>query len=118
MEQKTEKKPRKKAPGRGGARVGAGRPKGSTSQVTIDGLLDALKAQANGKNYEDLLVEDFMKARNVGDSHLTVKYHNLILNKVMNSLAKIEVTDSAEALEAKQTAFAEAFAKLTGIKKD
>jgi hypothetical protein len=47
-----------------------------------------------------------------------MKYHNLILNKVMNSLAKIEVTDSQDAVEAKQLAFAEALAKLTGISPD
>lgn len=121
MEQKSVKlnkktgQPLKK---QGGARPGAGRPKGSTEQVTIGGLLGALQAQSNGKNYEEILVEDFLKARTSGDTQLTVKYHHLILNKVMNSLAKIEVTDSQDQLEMKQQAFAEALAKLTGIKKD
>lgn len=104
--------------GRGGARANAGRPKGSTEQVTIDGLLLELKSRSGGKPYEALLVEDFLGARDRGDSQLTVKYHNLILNKVMNSLAKIEVTDSADAVEMKQQAFAEALAKMTGLKKD
>lgn len=104
--------------GRGGAKPGAGRPKGSTEQVTIGGLLATLKKQANGKNYEDLLVEDFLKARTNGDSQLTVKYHNLILNKVMNTIAKIEVTDSQDQIEAKKLAFAEALAKLTQLPKD
>jgi hypothetical protein len=36
----------------------------------------------------------------------------------MNSLAKIEVTDSEDAIEAKKVAFAEALAKLTGINED
>jgi len=115
MEKKvTEKKTAK----RGGARPGSGRPKGSTEQVTIDGLLLELKSKSGGKPYEALLVEDFMGARSSGDTQLTVKYHNLILNKVMNSLAKIEVTDSADAVEMKQQAFAEALAKMTGLKKD
>jgi len=104
--------------GRGGARKGAGRPKGSTEYVTIDGLLTELKNKSGGKPYEALLVEDFLEARTRKDSQLTVKYHNLILNKVMNSLAKIEVTDSADAVEMKQLAFAEALAKMTGVKKD
>lgn len=104
--------------GRGGARKGSGRPKGSVEQITVASLLETLKANSNGKNYEELLIEDFLAARNRGDSQLTVKYHNLILNKVMVHLAKIEVTDSADAVEAKQLAFAEALAKLTGIKKD
>lgn len=103
---------------KGGARPGAGRPKGSTEQVTIGGLLATLREQSNGKNYEEILVEDFLKARDHGDTQLTVKYHNLILNKVMNSLAKIEVTDSQDVVAQKQLAFAEALAKLTNLKKD
>lgn len=103
---------------RGGAMPGAGRPKGSTEYVTIQGLLNSIKTQTKGKNYEEILVEDFLQARNRGDSQLTVKYHNLILNKVMNSLARVEVTDSASAIEAKQLAFSEALANLTGLKKD
>lgn len=104
--------------GRGGVRPGAGRPKGSTEYVTIEGLLTSIKTQTKGKNYEEILVEDFLQARNRGDSQLTVKYHNLILNKVMNTLARIEVTDSADAVEAKQLAFSEALAKLTGLQKE
>ena len=115
---KLNKKTGKPLKGKGGARPGAGRPKGSTERVTIDGLLETLRVQSGGKNYEDLLVEDFLKARTTGDSQLTVKYHNLILNKVMNSLAKIEVTDSENAIEMKQQAFAEALAKITGLKKE
>ena len=124
MEQNSEKPKRtskqvnKPNGGRGGAKPGAGRPKGSTEQVTIGGLLTALKDKSNGKNYEEILVEDFMKARDRDDTQLTVKYHNLILNKVMVHLAKIEVTDSQENIENKQMAFAEALAKLTGIKGD
>ena len=95
-----------------------GRPKGATEQVTIGGLLEALKAQANGKNYEQLLVEDFLKARNNNDTQLTVKYHNLILNKVMGTINKVEITDSQENIESKSIAFAEALAKFTGIKGD
>jgi hypothetical protein len=118
IKKRTSKQVNKPNGGRGGAKPGAGRPKGSTEQVTIAGLLQTLKDQSNGKNYEQLLVEDFLQARNRGDTQLTVKYHNLILNKVMIAMAKVEVTDSQENIEAKQVAFAEALAKLTGIKKD
>lgn len=104
--------------GRGGYRPGSGRPKGSTEQLTIGGLLESIKTQAKGRNYEELLVEDFLRARNHGDSQLTVKYHHLILNKVMGTINKVEVTDSQENLEAKQKVFAEALAKLTGLKEE
>lgn len=114
----TSKQVNKPNGGRGGAKPGAGRPKGSTEQITISGLLNTLKEKSGGKNYEELLVDDFLKARVNNDSQLTVKYHNLILNKVMNSLAKVEVTDSNDIVEMKQQAFAEALAKLTIINKD
>jgi hypothetical protein len=103
---------------KGGKMPGAGRPKGVGESVTIKGLLEKLQTQSGGKNYEELLVDDFLQARTRGDTHLTMKYHNLILNKVMIHLAKIEVTDSQENIDAKQIAFADALAKLTGIKKD
>jgi hypothetical protein len=103
---------------RGGAKPGAGRPKGSTEQITIAGLLATMKEKSKGKNYEELLVDDFLQARDRGDTHLTVKYHNLILNKVMVHMAKIEITEGEDLIEAKQQAFSEALAKLTGLKKD
>ena len=40
----------------------------------------------------------------------------MILSKVMTSIAKIEITDSADAIAQKQAAFAEALAKLVGVK--
>jgi hypothetical protein len=107
-----------KLTGQGGAGRGQGRKKGSRDQVSIASLLETLDKQTGGRDYEELLVEDFLAARNEGDKQTTLKYHNLILNKVMNSLAKIEVTDSADAVAAKQAAFAEALAKLTGVKND
>ena len=116
MEKNT--KTAKKANGHGGARKGAGRPPGSKSEVTIKGLLESLDKHAPGTEYEDLLIQDFLTARNDGDSNLTLKYHNLILNKVMSSLAKVEVTDSKDIIEAKQAAFADALAKLVGNSKD
>jgi hypothetical protein len=101
----------------GGARKGAGRPATSPDSITVKGLLEMVHKKGNGKNYEEILIEDFMRARDDNDRNLVVKYHNLILNKVMNSLAKIEVTDSQDNIEQKQLAFAEALAKLTGVQK-
>ena len=100
----------------GGYRPGCGRKLGSKDAITISGLLDQVITQAQGTDYEELLIEDFMKARLNNDSATIIKYHNLILSKVMNSLAKVEVTDSTDAIAAKQLAFADALSKLTGIK--
>jgi len=99
----------------GGYRPGCGRKIGSKDMITIGGLLEQIYSQAQGRDYEELLVEDFMKSRLNNDTATVIKYHNLILSKVMNSLAKVEVTDSADAVAAKQQAFADALAKLTGV---
>lgn len=100
----------------GGARPGSGRKKGGKNHISVEELLHSLEAKSGGQRYEDILVDDFLIARNENDKNLILKYHNLILNKVMNNLAKIEVTDSDDAIQAKQLAFAEALSKLTGVK--
>lgn len=99
---------------KGGARPGAGRKPGGKNLVTIDTLLGSLAQKSGGKPYEDLLIEDFLKARQNGDTQLIIKYHNLILNKVMHTLNRVEVEDSQDAVAAKQQAFSDALAKLIG----
>lgn len=102
----------------GGARPGAGRKKGSKNHISVEELLISLETKTGGQRYEDILVADFLTARNENDKNLILKYHTLILNKVMNNLAKIEVNDSEDAIQAKQIAFAEALSKLTGISQE
>jgi len=99
----------------GGARPGAGRPKGSKSTISSKSLLAQVELDAQGRTYEELLVDDFLAARRSGDLQLTYKYHTLILSKVMSTLSKVEVEDSTDSIAAKQAAFAQALANLTGI---
>jgi hypothetical protein len=108
---------KKKYAGKGGARPGAGRPRGSSQEISVKSLLETIKTKSGGKDYEEILVTDFFAAR-IADPALAHKYHHLILNKVMNTLAKIEVTDSADAVETKKLAFADALAKLIEIKEE
>ena len=107
--------PKLKKDNRGGPRAGSGRPKGSKDKVSIAGLLQTLEAKTNGKSYGDLLMTDFLEARNRGDRALTLKYHNLILNKVMPTLQEIEVTEPESVVEGKKEAFAAALAELAGL---
>jgi hypothetical protein len=95
---------------RGGARANAGRPKGTTDRVTIAGLLAAIE-DTTGKEYVDILAEDFAQAR-ATDRNLTAKYHHLLASKLMNSLQTVEVVENGSEAEAKQAAFQEALAKL------
>jgi hypothetical protein len=115
--EKTEIKT-EKTTGKGGVRKGAGRPKGGTNQVSVNGLLAALEKKTKGVGYETILMEDFINARDSKDHQLVIKYHNLILNKLMTHISKIEITDSQETIDMKQKAFTEALAKLAGIKKE
>ena len=107
---------KKKISSRGGAREGAGRPKGSTNSVSVAGLLGAIDLEV-GRPYIELLAEDFAHAR-ANDRNLAQKYHHLIMNKVAATLTTVEVTDSADSVEAKKQAFAEAIANLVGIKNE
>ena len=114
--QKKSKPAGVKISSRGGARAGAGRPRGTRNKVTVQDLLAAIETQS-GHGYEDLLVRDFMAARSGNDNHLVHKYHNLISGKILSTLATVEVTDTADAIQAKQAAFAQAIAQITGIAK-
>lgn len=106
-----EEKPKNK---HGGARPGAGRKLGTKNLVTIESLLTSLETKSGGKPYEDMLIEDFFKARQNNDTQLIIKYHNLILNKVLHTLNRVELNDSQDTIDAKQQAFTEALAKLIG----
>lgn len=106
-----------KKSGRGGARAGAGRPCGSVDKVTINGLLQRLAERTNNQDYEAMLVEDFLQARATNDTQLTLKYHTLILNKVMPALNRVEVTNNENTIEAKQAAFSVALAQLIDSQK-
>lgn len=103
-----------KKSGRGGARVGAGRPKGSTAKVTIQGIIDTLDVKA-GQSYEEILIEDFLAARANDDKHLTLKYHNLIMNKLVSDKVSVDVNASEDLLAARKLAFDQAVASLVNV---
>lgn len=96
---------------RGGARKGAGRPPGARNRITVQDLLAAIDTQT-GRPYEELLVQDFLAARQGNDNHLIHKYHSLISGKILSTLATVEVADTRDAVAAKQAAFAEAIAQI------
>ena len=101
---------------RGGARAGAGRPRGTTDRVTIAGLLGAIE-DTNGQTYLEILAQDFATARQ-HDKNLTQKYHHLILNKVAATLTNVEVVESDDVVTAKALAFQDALTKLTALHKE
>ena len=115
----TKKRYSVKSPSRGGARPGGGRPAGSKSKINLASAqtLVELMYDRTGQVYEEIVLEDFLRAR-ANDPVLTHKYHNLLAGKLMPDLHKIEHTDSSEAIEQKREAFAAALADVAGIIKN
>lgn len=108
------KPPRKKAPSRGGAREGAGRPKGSSNKLSGKQMLEEAE-RVVGKPFVTSLMEGYHKTILNEDTKHRVVYERLILDKVASNLFDVEVTDSEDAVAAKQAAFAAAIAQITGI---
>lgn len=100
-----------KTPTRGGARPGAGRPKGSGNKVSLGQLLDELELAA-GKPYEKQLATNYANAIFREDWGKVSEYDRAFLNKIVADKQEVELTDSTEMVEAKRQAFAEAIAQL------
>ena len=91
-----------------------GRPKGSSSKITIDRLLDAIDIQC-GKNFAELLAEGYHATILDNDKRLRLEYERMFLGKVVADRVSLDVNESEEAVAAKKLAFADAVRQLTGI---
>ena len=98
----------------GGARIGAGRPKGGTNRLTAKEILETAENML-GKPFVVSLMEGYIDTINSGDTRNRVTYEKIILDKTATTIIEAEITDSKDAIEAKQAAFTEALAKLVGI---
>jgi len=107
---KTEKK-------HGGAREGSGRKKGQTNRLTAKEILETAESML-GKPFVVSLMEGYIDTINTGDTRNRVTYEKIILDKTATTIIEAEITDSKDAIEQKQAAFAEALAKLVGISQD
>ena len=105
------------AKGHGGARPGAGRPKGTSNRLTAKEILDTAENML-GKPFVVSLLEGYIDSINTGDTKNRVTYEKIILDKTATTIIEAEITDSTDAVQAKQAAFAEAMAKLVGVSPD
>jgi hypothetical protein len=103
-----------KSPSRGGARPGAGRPKGSTALITAATLLKAIEDKAS-QPFEELLAEGYYDTIVNNDKKTRLEYERMFLGKVVAEKVEVNVNESEDAVEAKKQAFTEALAALTGI---
>jgi hypothetical protein len=96
---------------RGGARPGAGRPKGSGNKLTIDKLLAAVDTKL-GQPLEDQIAENYV--RSLSDPKLAHSYEQMFLNKVMADRQQIEV-DETSSVESRQAAFLKALETIGNV---
>ena len=104
----------KKAPTRGGARPGGGRPKGSTTKVTLDDLMSNIELAA-GQTYGELLAHNYVGAIQRSDWNGVRDYDKAFMNKLIAEKVEIDVNSTEDIVATKQAAFAAALAKLNEI---
>jgi len=105
---------RKKAPSRGGARVGSGRPKGSTTKIRIEDLMAQIELQS-GESYDQLLARNYVSAISRSDWGGVRDYDKAFMNKMIADKTEVTQIESTEQLDLKTAAFAEAIRQITGI---
>lgn len=112
---KTEKESDKPVRGKnGGARPGAGRPRGSTDKLTAKHILATCESVI-GKPFEVSLVEGYRDAILADDRRNRAVYEKMILDKVSTTLIEAEVTESEDVVAARAAAFQDALAKLVSL---
>ena len=106
LNQKTGKP---KVSARGGARPGAGRPKGTRDLITLTQILTALEDKFD-EEYAETLARHFKDACDRGDQGAILKYHALILSKVTPTLLDVSgtVAHVDNTIEGRQVAFLKA----------
>ena len=82
--------------GRGGARPGGGRKKGSTQKLSAQTILAAIEVA--DKPFAEGFAEDYHNARMGDDKHLLQKYQSMILNKVIADKQEVDHTTLGKSL--------------------
>jgi len=101
----------------GGARPGAGRPKGTGNKIKIEDLIDAIEHQA-GVPFPQQIASNYIGAITREDWTQVQMYDRALLNKIVADKTEMEVTDSRDSIDAKQAIFAEALRQIAGINKE
>jgi len=96
---------------RGGARPGAGRPRGSGNKVTVQDLIDQAQ-QTIGKPFVQSLIEGYHDTIVAGDRKTRVIYEKMIMDKVLADRQQVEVVDTEDAVAQRAAAFAAALSTI------
>jgi hypothetical protein len=95
----------------GGARPGAGRPKGSTHKLTARDIMAECE-RVTGKSLVQNIIEGYQDTLLDGDRRNRTVYEKMLLDKCATTLMDIEVTENADMITMKNNAFAAALASL------
>jgi hypothetical protein len=98
----------------GGARPGAGRPKGTGNKVRLEDLMLDVELAAN-MPYTKRVAINYVHAINREDWARVENYDRAFLNKLVADRSEVEVVTNEDQVTAKQTAFQEALAKLASL---
>jgi hypothetical protein len=101
MTEKESKKPKrtytKKAPTRGGARAGSGRPKGSTNKITLETLVQSLDYEI-GMTFEQRIAKNYHDAILRQDWQSVKDYDKAFLSKIVADKLETDITSKGESL--------------------
>lgn len=98
----------------GGARPGAGRPKGSTNKMTMEGLLASLD-QHLGRSYAEQIAINYATALDRSDWSGVRDYDKVLLGKVVADKTEVTTVEGEDAIQQRADAFAEALATLAQV---
>ena len=104
----------KKSPTRGGARPGGGRPKGSTTKITVESLIANIELAA-GQSYGEVLANNYVGAISRSDWNGVRDYDKAFMNKLISDKVAVDVNSSEDVIATKTAAFSAALAKLNEI---
>jgi len=91
-------------PPHGGARAGAGRPKGTTNKLTAKDLLEEC-TKVVGKPFATALMEGYRDSILNADTKLRSVYEKIIIDKVATTMLDVEVEDNSDIVKNKLLAF-------------
>ena len=108
------KNPHPTFPHWGGARPGAGRPKGSTHKIKIEDLIDSIENMA-GMSYAERFSLNYMEAIGREDWTKVENYDRALLNKIVADKQEIVVEDITDNIEIRRKLLIEALDSINTI---
>lgn len=101
-------------PRHGGARPGAGRPKGSGHKIKVEDLMLDIELAA-AMPFTQRVALNYINAIHREDWNRVGDYDRALLNKIVADQTSVEITDTADTVTAKAQAFQVALSKLVQI---